>query len=188
MKYISKGAVLRPCTEEILYVSRCGREYALTKPMSTLWLEGRFRVSHTISEFEEAKLAHLQNIGLVEVAGDGEATEIYRMISRCIILPAKPKLNRRCFLKQSERYLWTWISLSGMHLTMAELIFLASNGVRPDAALLGPGNLQSLTERIYSAEASPERLLDTEMEKAADRDAVVNALLGLLRKKHLVLV
>lgn len=187
MRYISKGAVARKCTEEILYVSRCGSDYALSKPMSTLWLEGRFGISQTRSELEEVKLVHLVNIGLAEVAEDDSALAVYRMLTRCVILPARLKrLCRR--LNPTERDLWTWISRAGLCLTMAELVFLCSNGIHPAPELLGEGNRQSLTERIYTADTIGDNLLEIEMEKASARDAAVDAVLGLLRKKRLVLV
>lgn len=187
MNYISKGAVLRPGTEEILYVSRCGSEYALSKPMSTLWLEGRFRVSETRSEVEEIKLKRLMNIGLVEPAESTGELDTYRALTRCVILPAKLKLMPR-WLKPHEKQLWAWISQSGMHLTMAELVFLVDNHVQPEPQLLGPSNLQNLTERIYASCPVHDRLLEVEMETSAYRDNAVNTVLGLLRKKHLLLV
>lgn len=187
MKYISKGAIMRECTEEILYVSRCGKEYALSKPSSILWLEGRFRVHETRSELEDAKLAHLIHIGLVEVAEDDSRLAQYRMLSQCVILPATLKKLRRP-LNAAEKNLWTWISEAGLCLTMAELVFLVTNEIKPTADLLGMENLQALTERIYTVDNIRERVLDIQMETAAGRDAAIDAVLGLLHKKHLVLV
>ena len=42
MKYISIGAVTKPSTEHIVYVSHCGYDYTLTGEQAALWLDGRY--------------------------------------------------------------------------------------------------------------------------------------------------
>lgn len=188
MKYISKGAVMRPGTEEILYISRCGSEYVLSKPMSMLWLEGRHRISETRSELELAKLTQLEHMGLVELVGeDSDSTSIYKALTHCVILPATLRRLRRR-LNKDEQQLWLWINQAGMHLTTAEIVFLRTHGIEPRPDLLGKQNFQKLTEMMYTPENFSDNLLESEMERAAGRDAAVSTILGLLKKKHLVLV
>ena len=64
---------------------------------------------------------------------------------------------------------------------------LIENGIKPTQDLLYTDNRQRLIERIYTVDTIADNLLETRMEAAECRDAVVQSLLRLLKKK-LVLV
>ena len=64
---------------------------------------------------------------------------------------------------------------------------LIENGIKPTQDLLHTDNRQRLIERIYTVDTIADNLLETKMETAKCRDAVVQGLLRLLKKK-LVLV
>ena len=81
-----------------------------------------------------------------------------------------------------------WIREAGLRLTMAELVFLLEHAIAPLPPLLGPDNRQSLTERIYTQENIFDNILETQMEHAAARDEVVDALLRLLEKRRILLL
>lgn len=111
----------------------------------------------------------------------------YRLLTACIICPAKTK-PIRAPLSMMERRVWQWICGAGLSLTSGELVKLFSEEIHPIPDLLGKENAQALTMALYAAEAGFNSALDTQMEQAPERDAVVNAVLGLLRKKRIILI
>ena len=64
---------------------------------------------------------------------------------------------------------------------------LIENGIKPTQDLLYTDNRQKLIERIYTVDTIEDNLLENQMETAKCRDAVVQSLMRLLKKK-LVLV
>ena len=76
---------------------------------------------------------------------------------------------------------------AGVRLTVAELVYLIVNGIKPTQDLLYTDNWQTLIQRIYTVGSIADNILETRMEAGERRDAVVQSLLRLLKKK-LVLV
>ncbi len=183
MKYISKGCVVAGSTEHIMRVTHFGREFQLTGVKAALWLNGRgrFDAIDETNNIYRRELEHLRRMGLIEPGDDGE----YRALTRCIIVPT---VKERVFLSRGEKFMLTWLREAGLHLTMAELVFLCEHRVEPSSELLGEGNAQALTERIYTPETIQDNALEKLMERAECRDEAVKAVMSLLRKKLAVLL
>ena len=185
MKYISKGYVVEGSTEHIMRVSHFGREFQLTGVKAALWLNGHGRfdaIDETNNIYRE--LEHLRRMGLVEPVETDAAGE-YRALTRCIIVPT---VKERVFLSRDEKFMLTWLRGAGLHLTMAELVFLCEHLVEPSPELFDEGNAQALTERIYTPETIQDNALEKLMERAGRRDEAVKAVMSLLRKKLAVLL
>ena len=90
MKYISKGMVIKDSTEDLLFVTHNGIDFQLTGEQAALWLNGRFGFAKTRDTILEEKALHqLARQSLVEIAeGDGPVFE-YRVLTQCILAPAK---------------------------------------------------------------------------------------------------
>ena len=114
-----------------------------------------------------------------------DAAGEYRALTRCIIVPT---VKERVFLSRDEKFMLAWLRGAGLHLTMAELVFLCEHGVEPSPELLGEGNAQALTERIYTPETIQDNALEKLMERAGGRDEAVKVVMSLLRKKLAVLL
>ena len=71
---------------------------------------------------------------------------------------------------------------------MAELVSLEEQGLKPEPRLLGEENTQTLTEAIYTRENIFDNVLEAQMERAACREDMVRAVLGLLKKKRILLL
>lgn len=183
MKYISKGCVVQGSTEHIMRVTHFGREFQLTGVKAALWLNGRgkFDATDEANNIQHRELGYLRRMGLIEPGSDGE----YRALTRCIIVPT---VKTRTFLSNNERFILAWLRGAGIHLTMAELVFLYEYHVEPSDELLGDGNAQALTERIYTPETIQEGSLERLMEHAEHRDDAVKAVKSLLGKKLAVLL
>jgi len=182
MLYISKG-ILRGKRRDHLIVAWRGDKYDLHGNDARLWLGGHSDTSLA----EAAQLENLTNLGLVETGDTDGPRQIYHLLTNCAASPAPWRFPRRP-LRRMERLLWRWIDRAGMHLTLAELVFLLERHNRPVPELLGEVNKSALMEIICSAESVDDRLLESRMEDAFDRDAVVEALLGLLRKRYIMLI
>lgn len=109
----------------------------------------------------------------------------YRITSRCIFCPADT--TKISVLRAMDKEILQWLKNAGVRLTVAELVYLIENGIKPTQDLLYTDNRQRLIERIYTVDTIADNLLETQMEAAECRDAVVQSLLRLLKKK-LVLV
>lgn len=188
MKYISKGLVQEGSTEFILHVRRGRFDFQLTGNELALWLDGRFGFAQVRAENPILRKAirHLQRMGLVEEADGGDAGE-YRALTQCLPVPAKEG-GLHSPLSAGEKRLLRWLREAGLHLTMAELVFLTDRGLEPVPELLGEENRQRLTETIYTQETILDHILETQMERAARRDDTVRMVLGLLKKKQIVLL
>lgn len=185
MKYISKGCVVKGSTEHIMRVSQFGREFQLTGVKAALWLNGhgRFDAIDETNSICRRELEHLRRTGLIEPV-EADAAGEYR-VTRCIIVPT---VKERVFLSRDEKFMLTWLRGAGLHLTMAELVFLCEHLVEPSPELFDEGNAQALTERIYTPETIQDNALEKLMERAGRRDEAVKAVMSLLRKKLAVLL
>lgn len=188
MKYISKGMVIKASTEELLFVTRHGTDFQLTDLQAELWLNGRYGFAESGGNILERKaLQQLNRQGLVELVESDEPAAEYRALTQCVLVPAQPQ-GHRVLLSTQEKELLRWLTDAGLHLTAAELVFLAEHRVMPTADLLGERNRQRLTERIYTQETIFDNILEAQMEHAAARDEVVDALLRLLEKRQILLL
>lgn len=109
----------------------------------------------------------------------------YRIASRCIFCPADT--TESVVLRAMDKELLQWLKNAGVRLTVAELVYLVENGIKPTQDLLHTDNRQRLIERIYTVDTIADNLLENQMETVKCRDAVVQSLMRLLKKK-LVLV
>ena len=132
------------------------------------------------------ELRHLQRLGLAEVTEDSDAGE-YRALTQCVLVPAKPGKLRLPLNKQETQTL-QWLREAGLRLTMAELVSLEEHGVKPVPELLGEENSQALTATIYTQENIQDTILEAQMEHAFCRDRMVKAVLGLLKKRRVLVL
>lgn len=187
MTYLSKGIVYRGSTEQLLKISHCGCEYVLKGREAALWLNGRYGISSTQSPVEEQTIVQLHRMGLVECVEDSSSVSVYRILSRCILYPA---LSKRASLPLHglEKRVMTWLTKAGLHLTLAELVYLIEHDIAPGEQFLYAANRQALIEQIYTVDTIADCILEIQMESAAGRDAVVLAVLQLLKKKKIVIL
>ena len=73
-------------------------------------------------------------------------------------------------------------------MTLAELIYLRERKIPPTPELLGTENRHRLIERIYSIDNIFDNLLEDQMELSKVNKETVSLILGLLRKKKIVLL
>ena len=183
MIYISKGCVLDPSTEELLFIRRCGTDFQLTGFEAALWLNGRSGFSETAPSFATE---HLRRMGLIECEDEDTPLSRYRILTRCICCPSdKPGLLP---LSWQKARLMEWLRKAGLRLTVAELVYLTEHRITPSERLLGVENRQRLVSLIYTKNRIQDNILENQMEQARCRDFVVESLLGLLRRKQLVLI
>ena len=178
MIYLSKGIVQKGSTEQLLFVLYGGQKFELTGNAATAWLNGRFSFAEALGR-NEPPVAYLQKLGLVETETDNDELSRYRIASRCT--------TESVVLRAMDKEILQWLKNAGVRLTVAELVYLIENGIKPTQDLLHTDNRQRLIERIYTVDTIADNLLETQMEAAECRDAVVQSLLRLLKKK-LVLV
>jgi len=186
MLYLSKGMVIKQSTEQMLCVTYCGIDYMLTGIGARLWLDGRFGVKETQDAGQDMHLRKLQQLGLVELSEETGMLASYHLLTRCIICPAKLKSVRKP-LSSTENKAWRWIKGAGLRLTIGELTKLFAEGLEPAPDLLGKVNAQALTMRLYASDPIFDTTLEIQMEHSPKRDGTVNAVLGLLRKKRIIL-
>ncbi len=186
LKYISIGAVTKPSTEHIVYVSHCGFDYTLTGDLAYMWLNGRFGFDAARNKMEETTLNQLTKMGLVIITEDVLEGE-YRALTR-IKLVASASKNPYSGLTAPEKTALKWIRETGLVLSMAELVYLMEHNIAPETKYLGQENIQTLVERIYTKDTIFDNILENQMEHAASRDQVVKLVLKLLKKKRIVLL
>ncbi len=187
MLYLSKGFVAEKRENNILYVAHCGVKHVLTGIGVQLWSDGQYGLGEADGEREIRHLRELQRLGLVETSEETGPLAVYRLLAKCIICQAEPK-PMRAPLSPPENRLWQWIDKAGLRLSIGELTKLVSGGVSPSPELLGTENVQELTMLIYADNLAADTTPDILMESSPERDTVVKAVLGLLRKKRLVLI
>lgn len=187
MIYISKGIVERNSTENILNVQRGGKSFQLTGLQAKLWLDGRYDFNEACMPDQLRDLDILSRMGLVETEEENTALGRYRIMTRCVCCPADTRhLDWTSGFHSS--YLLGWLRHAGIRLSVAELILLSERGIRPEKEYLGIENRQNLIEVIYTRDNIAENLLETQMESAMSRDNVVQSLIGLLKKKKILIL
>lgn len=180
MIYLSKGIVQKGSTEQLLFVLYGGQKFELTGNAAAAWLNGRFKFAEALGR-NEAPAAYLQKLGLVETEADNDGLSRYRIASRCIFCPADT--TGSSVLRAMDKEILQWLKNAGVRLTVAELVYLIENGINPTQDLLYTDNRQRLIERIYTVGTIADNLLENQMETAKCRDAVVQSLMRLLKKK-----
>ena len=186
MYYISKGIPEKGGITAQLRIVTGGQIFTLFGLDETLWLRGRLDVVVTESPAEEEEIRKLLRTCLVEYTSEEDPSARDTLLSRCMIVPAKP--SKRNALRRDEKILLDWMLGAGFRLSLAELVYLFDNRIRPTKDLLGKENMQALVDRIYSDQKIENHALEAKMADAAQRDAVVDAVLGLLKKKRVVLL
>ena len=172
MIYLSKGIVQKGSTEQLLFVLYGGQKFELTGNAAAAWLNGRFNFAEALGRNEPPE-------------ADNDELSRYRIASRCIFCPADT--TGPSVLGAMDKEMLQWLKNAGVRLTVAELVYLTENGIKPTQDLLYTDNRQRLIERIYTVDTIADNLLENQMETAKCRDAVVQSLMRLLKKK-LVLV
>jgi len=178
---------MKQSTRQEPRVTHCGVDYPLTGVGAELWLNGRFEIWESVDARDVMHLQELQRLGLVELTEDAGPLAAYRLLTQCVICPAKLKPIRKP-LTAMESLAWQWISQAGLRLTIGELTKLFADDVAPTPDLLGKDYAQDLTMRIYQGDLNFDTTPDLLMEASPMRDAVTNAALGLLRKKRIILI
>ena len=186
MFYISKGIVFKPSAKSQVYVLRCGKDYELRDEQAKFWLAGRFQVAFNEDEKQQTQLWKLEEMGLIEMAEPDETAK-YRLLTNCVICPVSP-VNSTFLLNKNEKVIWTWVRNTGLKLTISELVYLSEQQIKPDPSFFGEDNWHVLIHAIYNQETIFDRILDARMEESEAMDSVVTAVLGLLRKKQIILV
>ena len=188
MKYISKGIVINESTEQRLSILRCGYEFLLTGTQAALWQNGQFAFSDIQdgSIIQKRALEQLRRQELVEIAENNNAG-LYRALARCIIAPVS-RLKLSGWMSRDERMLYKWLCRAGLHLTLAELVFLTENKVLPEDKWMGENKRQELTDLIYDRNNIFDNMLEIQMEHVGCRDGVVQNILSLLKKRRIVLL
>ena len=188
MIYISKGMVCKGSTEELLEVAYRGYNFKLTGALAYIWLNGRYGFSQSKSFQDENALRHLVRMGLAECEETDSPVNRYRILSRCILCPVKKQRTVLSVLTDMEKTVLTWLMKAGLRLSVAELVYLFEHQIKPKEQLLYAENRQALVEQIYTVDIIADNILESQMEQAQARDAVVKTILQLLRKKRLVVL
>lgn len=186
MKYISTGAVMTKGTEHVFEVCKGNHKFTLAGELAAVWLSGRLGFSDAKSVSEIRNLEHLCRMGLAVKADDVNAAK-YWALTHCTLAPAECR-SPYWGLSTVEKTTLRWLREAGLRLTIAELVYLNEHNILPNPTLLGGENTQTLVETIYTSENILDNILESQMEYATSRDAVVNAVLRLLKKKRIVLL
>lgn len=187
MMYLSKGIVCNGSTEQLLRVAHGGYEYELHGKEAELWLNARFGIVRLVSAADERVLGHLQRMGLVECEYEETDVGKYRILTNCVLCPAKRR-GLRFPLTSLDQRIMTWLTKAGLRLSTAELVYLVDRKVNPTEELLYASNRQALVERIYTVDTIADNVLENQMASASRRDETVQALLCLLKKKRIVVL
>ena len=186
MVYISKGIVYKESSINNIHVSRCGGKYNLLDYQAKLWLAGRFRLAYAVDYAGQSKLRELESLGLVEIT-EFNKTASYRLLKNCVICKENP-IASFSLLNKSEKLVWKWIRNVGFKLTISELVYLVEQNIMPGPEFFGEKNWHTLINAIYTPEISSDCILDAKMAESSARNSTVSAVLGLLKKKHIILV
>lgn len=188
MLYLSKGIVCPESVAGNLFLERGGQKFQLQGKEAAVWLKSRFGFDITESEEEEQAVLCLTDQGLAEVEVKTDLVYKYRILTRCVVCPVKQNRHMSGRLSGLEWQLDTWMRKAGLHLSVAELVFLVEHQVSADRELLYEKNRQKLVEAIYTKETIQDNLLERQMEQAECRDEVVEVLMQLLKKKKILIV
>lgn len=186
MLYISKG-MINKSDSDVLSISRGNQTYRLNGIAAELWNRGRFGFAQTKNIQEENIINSFVKSGLAEREIENTPAAKYHMLTRCVCCPIK-SFRPKFLLGALECYLITWIYKAGIRLSTAELVYLYENKILPSKELLHEKNRQALVERIYTADNIADNILEAQMGTAQNRDDVIDAIIGLLRKKYIVLL
>jgi len=185
MFYISKGVVYKESDINNVHISRCGNNYTLQKNQAKLWLAGRFSVARADTE-HQSDLFKLESMGLVEIA-EPDDTAHYLLLTNCVICKVKPAVSL-IPLNKNEKLIWSWIKNAGFKLTISELIYLTEQKIKPHPIFFGKSNWHTLIHAIYTQETVFDRILEAKMKDSPVRNSTVSAVIGLLRKKRIILI
>lgn len=145
-------------------------------------------MANTRSMQEENALCQLVRMGLAEAEEKDSAISRYRILSRCILYPTT---NVQFYLRRmqdKEKVALTWLRKAGLRLSTAELVCLFEKDILPSENLLYDQNRQALVEKLYSVDNITDGILETQMEHAVKRDAVVEIIQSLISKKKVVVL
>lgn len=187
MIYISKGTVQAKSTEQLLHIYRGNQSIELTGLEAKLWLGGRFEFSEATAPAQLSALVHLSELGLVETSEENSAVAKYRMLTQCVLCAAETQK----FIITEDKVgfsVLNWVRNAGIHLSLAELVYLHEHDVRPTVDLLYTENRQALIETIYTRDTIFDNILECQMEHAACRDEIVAAIMTLLKHKKIILL
>lgn len=187
MIYISKGIVQEKSTECNIYVGRGGQIFHLTKVEAQLWLDGRYEFFATRNASQERAVQHLYRMGLVEYEEEDTLVSRYRILTRCVLCAAENS-NPSLMGDRFENSILNWLRNAGIRLSMAELVYLHENNIKPAKKLLYIDNRQNLVETIYTRENIYDNILECQMEHAICRDKVTAAIMVLLNQKKIVIL
>lgn len=188
MLYISKGIV---CSESVtgnLFLERGNQTFQLQGREAAVWLNGRFGFDITESEAEEQAVRYLAGEGLAEMEVEADSVYKYRILTRCVCCPVRQSQHMSSRLSGLERQIDTWMRKAGLHLSVAELVFLQEHRITADSGMFGSRNRQKLIETIYTKDNIQDNLLEHQMEQVDCCDEVVEALMQLLKKKKVLIV
>ena len=186
MLYLSKGLITKPCKKEQLVVTNRGTDYSLKNSAAVLWLGARYGADKTSDKSQLGILENLYEKGLVEVNSEENEVGLLRILENCVI--CKSKYMSCLPLNKQEGVILKWISKAGGKLTASELILLTEKNIKPVATLLGKHNWHKLINTIYSTETIFDGILESKMEKSSALKPTLDAILGLLKKKRILLV
>lgn len=188
MMYLSKGVVQPKSSIENLWLERGGKQFQLQGAETAAWLKGRFGFMATESKVEEQAVICLADKGLAEMEEEADSISKYRILTRCVCCPVRQRGRMSSRLNERERQIYTWMQKAGIHLSVAELVFLQEHQITADSGMFGVRNRQRLIEAIYTKDNIQDNLLEHQMEKAECRDEVVEALMQLLKKKKILIM
>lgn len=188
MLYISKGMVCPETVTGPLFLEKGNQKFQLQGREAAVWLKGRFGFDITESEAEEQAVRYLADKDLAEMEEESDPVYKYRILTRCVFCLVKQDHRMSSRLSNLERQLDTWMRKAGLHLSVAELVFLREHHIAADSGMFGIRNRQKLIETIYTKDNIQDNLLEHQMEQAECRDEVVEALMQLLKKKKILIV
>ena len=186
MEYISIGLIKEPSTEILLNVSHYGHVFQLTGLPAKMWLNAKTGFCSVDTPQEKRAADWLLRMNLIKVSA-GESTGRYRILTECNIV-CTTEHSKLHLLRKDEAFLLQWIQQAGIHLTAAELVYLMERQIKPRSELVGTENSQALVEAIYTHETIFDQVLENLMEQSPHRERAVEALMGLLKKRCIVLI
>ncbi len=186
MLYLSKG-IIRKHTNSTISVIRGEQTIILNNSKADLWSKGKFGFAVTDSKSDIDELLGMENMGLVECESENNTVSQYFILTRCVFCASDEKILKLS-LSKLEKDIMTWIEKAGIRLSVAEIIYLIENKIKPTKDLFYEENRQALVEQIYTIDNIADNILENQMQEATCRDEVVNALISLLRKRYLMVL
>ena len=189
MVYLSKGYLKARSGKDEAFLIRAGKEYRLHGIQAVMWMKVKYGFCETDSEAGIRAVAGLRDMGLVEAEERADGLAEFRILTRCVCDPVKRRAGNRSSarLDEKERQVMTWIRKAGIHLSVAELVFLSELGVWPEKEFLHDRHRQKLVETLYLLDDVGDSRLEDRMERAASRDEVVSTLMSLLKKRQILI-